>query len=278
MILHLTNGQVTISRDIDFGLTLCDSGQAFRWKRTDGEITGVVSSRLCRIRQDNYGTIIDISKSDYDSFWRNYFAVDDDYSALDLIHDPFLKECMNGRGLRIVRQDFFETLITFIFSAGNNIPSIRRSIEKFCACFGDYIEPDYFSFPRPEQLIGITAGEIFRKTGTRFPRTGESILHAAKLTLAGHFNGIENLPLSEQLYRIKQCYGIGDKIANCVALFGLHNLKAFPIDIWMKRVLAEIYGDTDTDRFGDLAGVAQQFMFCYAREHKERFSRHKKIR
>jgi N-glycosylase/DNA lyase len=272
MLIHLLDGTVEAPYT-DFAMTLCDSGQAFRWKRGADGVAGVARGRVVRIRQSGDEASVDITKAEYDSYWMRYFALDDDYAPLEAAAegDAFFARCLAfGRGLRVARQEFFESLVTFIVSARNNIPRIRGVLERLCEAYGARIDRDNFAFPTPERLAGLTATDVSEACGCGY--RGAFILDAARLTAEGFFDGAGALPYDEQLARLMGCKGVGPKVANCVVLCALHNLAAFPIDVWMERIIQRAYrGSLDTAKFGSLAGMAQQYMFYYALKHKDEF-------
>ena len=272
MVLRLTDGCVeTNGSEIDFGLTLCESGQAFRWERApDGSVRGIAGGRAVAIWQDGPNARLDISRAEYDSFWGGYFSLDDDYSPLNAIalSDGFIAKCLYfGKGLRIVRQDFWETLASFILSANNNIARIKKIIGRLCENYGERVGEFGRAFPPPERLIGIGEADLAKSIGCGY--RAKYLLDAAAKQLEGRFDGIGGDSYETQAGRLTQCAGVGKKVADCVILFGLHNLGAFPVDVWIERIGRAAYGGRlDASNFGDLAGVAQQYLFYYAINNK----------
>ncbi|MCL2082571.1 MAG: DNA-3-methyladenine glycosylase 2 family protein [Oscillospiraceae bacterium] len=276
MLIYLSDDKIDTGHQyIDFKATLCDSGQAFRWRVLPcGTIRGVALGRVVSIRQEgNAAWLENITMEEFLAQWEDYFGIKDDYTILYQAADgdPFFKQCLeSGNGLRVLRQNFWEVLVSFIISSCNNIGRISRIIEKLCMGFGERIAGDAYDFPLPERLACHRKEHISAVSGCGY--RDEYILEAANLMLAGDFNDLDDLPYSQQIHRLKKCRGIGEKVASCTALFGLHNLSAFPVDIWMSRILSQVYsGGLDIEKFGNLAGVAQQYMFYYALKHKDIF-------
>jgi len=273
MIFKLTDEIIEIDSFIDFNLMLCESGQAFRWKNVGGEIRGVAFGKALAIKQDGESVSLSASLDDFENIWRGYFALGDDYSPLSRAaeRDPFFKKCLEyGNGIRIIKQDFWEALASFIFSTQKKIPMIRNIIGKFCECFGERIDEENFAFPKPERIARLDAETISKATGCGY--RGEYVLDAARRVAGGEFEGVEIDDYETQIERLKRCKGVGPKVADCAALFGLHSLGAFPKDVWINRVSEKIYGGKlNAQSFGSLAGVAQQYIFYYAINHKKDF-------
>jgi N-glycosylase/DNA lyase len=221
--------------------------------------------------------LIDISssKKDYDTIWKNYFDLDYDYGMVvdRLIEgsDKFLKEAATyGSGIRILRQDPFEMLISFIISQNKNIPSIKTCIERICETYGTCREDNisgviYYTFPDPNILADAKSEDL---RGLKLGYRDEYIIGAARAVVSGDIDleALEVCSHDEAVETLKIIRGIGDKVANCISLFGLHHIEAFPIDVWMKRVLSEYYQDSfDPGQYRGYAGIIQQYMFYYIR-------------
>jgi N-glycosylase/DNA lyase len=177
-----------------------------------------------------------------------------------------------GAGIRILRQDKWEALCSFIISQCNNIPRIKKIVETLCSTFGDPVELNgktFYTFPSADRVASLEAEDLAPlRCGYRAPY----IIDAARAVASGELN-LEELSRKDfntALKTLKSLNGVGDKVANCVILFGLCMLNAFPIDVWMKKAIKEHYGDGfDPKIFGDYAGIAQQYMFYYARSGEE---------
>lgn len=238
-------------------------GQCFRWdEREDGSFSGIVGGRRVIARQDGGSVVLDGGEEE---FWRRYFDLETDYGALieKFSADPTLKlACEKAGGIRLLRQEPWETLCSFIISQNNNIPRIKGIIGRLCETFGEEIEGG-FAFPSPEVLAGRTVEELAPlRAGFR----AKYILDAAEKVADGRLDlqALESMPLEEARAQLMTIQGVGPKVAECALLYGLHRLEAFPVDTWIKKALARYY----PEGFPELAeprGVAQQFLFHYIR-------------
>lgn len=265
-------------RNKNFNLKqIADSGQCFRMNPIkENRYSLIALDRYIELEQIEEDLIdISCSKMDYESIWKDYFDIEYDYGRIiDDINegsDEFLKEAATyGSGIRILRQDPFEMLISFIISQNKNIPSIKSCIERICETYGKHLEDKasgrkYYTFPTPD-ILARSKREDLRalKLGYR----DEYIIAASKAVDRGEIdlNSLKKLSHEEAVTALKTIKGIGDKVANCISLFGLHHIEAFPIDVWMKRVLSEYYQDRfDPTNYKGYAGIVQQYMFYYIR-------------
>jgi N-glycosylase/DNA lyase len=203
--------------------------------------------------------------------WRQYFDMDFDYAAAraSLGAEGYLAEAAEfGAGIRILRQDKWEALCSFIVSQCNNIPRIKKIIETMCRLFGEPIPFEggaLHSFPSPQRLAALSEEELAPlRCGYRAPY----ILNAARAVADGtlDLDAVARMDALSALRALKALPGVGDKVAGCVALFGFHMMGAFPVDTWMKKVIKEQYGGKlDVSAFGEYAGLAQQYLFFHAR-------------
>ena len=254
-------------------------GQTFRWKPQGSGFSGIALGHAVYAEQNGQRlTLHGVPHSAADDFAR-YFDLERDYAAIQqsYINDPFLTEGIRyAQGLRVLRQPYFETLISFIISANNNVGRISRIVETLCERYG---EPVYggFDFPRPERLAALTADEL-KACGTGY--RADYIIGTAKMVCEGFdLNGVAAMPYGQARETLTALPGVGLKVADCVALYGMGFLSAFPLDVWMRRVICGVYhysGRNDNDlrrfvdtTFGEHAGIAQQYLFHYARHHKE---------
>ncbi|NLI54611.1 MAG: DNA-3-methyladenine glycosylase 2 family protein [Clostridiales bacterium] len=264
---------ITIT-DPDFDIRkIADSGQCFRLNRDeDGGYTLVAWGRMLRLFDMSDGCALDCSQADFDAVWRNYFDLDRDYAAIRSEIDPgdaFLKSaCDYGRGIRMLRQDPFETLVSFIVSQRKNIPAIKRCVEALCARYGEPLgggDAGVFAFPTAERLAAQDeAGFLACSLGYR----AKYVLAAARMAASGalDLDGIGGLDDGALLNALLTVPGVGEKVANCVMLFGYHRLGRFPRDVWINRVEEREYGGAfPLERYPDTAGVLQQYVFYYAR-------------
>lgn len=250
-------------------------GQCFRWKeKENGAFTGIAhGKRLTLTQTEDHITVSGITEDEL-PLWRSYFDLDTDYSAFikKFSADETLKRaCKVSSGIRILRQEPFETLISFIISQNNNIPRISGIIDRLCENFGEKIGNDGdnqggFAFPTARKLSGITADDLAPlRAGFR----ARYIVDAVAKVNSGivDFAEIDALPLDKARERLKVITGVGDKVADCVLLFAFHKLDAFPKDVWVKRLMSEFYPDGLPGCTKGLEGVAQQYLFDYVRNN-----------
>ena len=245
-------------------------GQAFRWKELDGRFCGIAGGRYVEISDngDSTYTVHGIEKSDI-SYWRSYFDLDTDYDALikQFSEDEHMKlACKENPGIRVLRQEPFETLVSFIISQNNNIKRITGIIDRLCESFGEKTDRGYM-FPTLEKLVGVTAEDLAPlRAGFRARYIVDAVekLHSTEVSLDG-IKAMDTTAAREELKKIK---GVGDKVADCVLLFGYHKTDAFPRDVWIKRIEQKLYPDGLPECIKGNEGIAQQFLFDYARTHE----------
>ena len=242
-------------------------GQCFRWKEDEsGAFSAIVSGKPIKTVQN--GDEITIESDHTREFLENYFDLATDYSEYinRFSADPTLKAACDGsHGIRILRQEPFETLISFIISQNNNIPRISGIINRLCESFGGKTD-DGYTFPTANQLYGITPEDLAPlRAGFRV----RYIADAVKRVNSGEidFDEINALPLVPARERLKTIVGVGDKVADCVLLFAFHKLDAFPKDVWVKRLMAEFYPDGLPECAKGAEGIAQQYLFDYVRNN-----------
>lgn len=245
-----------------------ECGQCFRWNAgIDGGYTGVVGNRVLRVGEIEGRVVCSAPEGDL-PFWESYFDLDTDYSGIDafLSGGGYLKDCAEyGLGIRILRQEPWEALCSFIISQCNNIPRIKGIVEALCRNFGDELEPGIFSFPKPERIAPLSEAEL---APLRCGYRAEYILNAARQVCEGqlNFDELASMDGEEAFAKVTALKGVGKKVANCFMLYGLHRMDRFPIDVWMKRALKEHFPpDFDPGIFGEYSGLAQQYIFYYAR-------------
>lgn len=240
-------------------------GQCFRFKEiSDGEFEGIAGNKYVRLFQKNDGIEIDCSEGDL-SFWQDYFDISLDYTSLldSFGKDETLKAACYGRKIRVLKQLPFETLISFIISQNNNIKRITGIIDRLCENFGEKISGGY-AFPDVAVLAELSEDDLAPlRAGFR----AKYIIDAAKKVGSGevNFEKIREMPDNEAREALKIIKGVGDKVADCVLLFGLYRTAAVPKDVWIKRVNAYYYPNGFPECVGNYAGIAQQYLFDYAR-------------
>lgn len=258
-------------RELDVVKTF-ECGQCFRWRPgEDGIYRGVASGRAARVYPRDGAVYIEANEDDI-PFWREYFDLGTDYEAARRSVEvcDYLRECAEyGAGIRILRQDKWEALCSFIISQCNNIPRIRGIVERLCELFGDELETPWgraYSFPEAGRLARLEPEDLAPlRSGYRAPY----IIAAARAVDSGELDleATAELPCAEARRVLKALPGVGDKVANCAVLFGLHRMDAFPIDVWVKKALREnMPAGFDPESLGEYAGLAQQYMFFRERE------------
>lgn len=205
--------------------------------------------------------------------WAPYFDLDTDYTrfqaALAVSPDPFLRAAAeHGKGIRILRQDPWEMLISFLISQRKSIPAIKRAIELLCTHFGAPLPDGGFAFPTAKALAEAP-GEALRACGLGY-RT-PYIAAAAQSVAAGEtdLSALSALPDEELEPALRRLPGVGPKVAACIMLFGFHRLRAFPRDVWMNRAALLCGGDFALCGCDGFEGVVQQYIFCYARQERD---------
>lgn len=275
-----------------------ECGQAFRWKREeDNSYTAVAFNKVINVKKDNGDIIfLNTNMEDFYNTWYNYFDLDRDYGEIKehLSKDPILKEATKyGDGIRILNQEPFETIISFIISANNQIPRIKKSIDLIASNYGKKIlynvdknyenqswetekTHEYYGFPTAEDLSKVSVEEL--KEISRVGFRADRIIKTSKIIAENgiDIDSIYDLSRDEGKELLMTLPGVGPKVSDCILLFAFDKDEAFPVDVWVKRVMEHFYLKEDTNVkhigqhgariFGNLAGFAQQYLFYYARE------------
>lgn len=286
--IEISNNNININMHDTFSLedTLF-SGQAFRWKPYKSGFRGIVGEKVCYVSQNgNIITFHDTDINTFDDIWKDYFALDTDYSAIRsaLEYDANVRKALEYcSGIHIMHQPLWETTISFIISANNNIPRISGIIEKLSAKFGTRIastDEELYAFPTPTQLAEASVADI-RSCGAGYRDV--YIKKTAEAFASGDFDAQKlcSLPYSEAKKYIMTLYGVGSKVADCILLFAAGFQEAFPVDVWVKKVVCELYLGIDdakavsaskiekfaAEHFTHYAGYAQQVLFHYMRNY-----------
>lgn len=264
-----------------------ECGQCFRWKKEeDGSYTGVIKSGVVNIatNKDNKTILTCEIENNIQECIEEYFDMKRDYSNIKSIisvDDNNMVEAIKyGYGIRILRQDSWEMLISYIISAANNIPRISKTIENISKAYGKKIifcDKEYYLFPTPEELSKASIEDL-RALNLGF--RDKYVYNATKAVLEGKINlkEIEEMPYKEAKKELMKLDGVGAKVADCILLFSMNKVEAFPIDTWIKKVMIKLYNTKDnlkdiencaTERFGEYAGIAQQYLFYYMRENDD---------
>lgn len=246
-------------------------GQCFRWRETaPGIFSGTAGGRRLVLTQQN------LPQLKQDPFWRSYFDLDTDYDALhrqlSTLHPNLREAAQHGAGIHILRQDPWEALCSFILSQNNNIPRIQGIVDRLCGesegtntlDAGFQESPAAHPFPRPEALASLTETDL---APLRCGFRARYILDAARKVADGTvpLEKLRTSPLVEARTALMQIVGVGPKVADCTLLYGLHRMEAFPVDVWMKRAMTQWFPGIDPASFGPAAGLAQQYIFDWAR-------------
>ncbi|NRT78154.1 DNA-3-methyladenine glycosylase family protein [Clostridium beijerinckii] len=278
-----------------------ECGQIFRFEEVaENDFIVIAFGRLIEVKEDGNDVIIyNSTKEDFQNIWLKYFDLDRDYSVIkdELSKDVLLKQSIEfGYGVRVLNQDPFEMLLSFIISARNNIPSIKKTVNKISNKWGKeiiYKDKTYYAFPNIDEIKDATLEEI-QETGASFrskyifdtiknvynSKSGKGNLKTNDTNeyIKYDLDYIKNLDDDECHNALQEFKGVGSKVADCIMLFSMEKTSAFPVDVWVKRAMIHFYGAEDAslnkirifgrNKFGKLAGFAQQYLFYYARENK----------
>ena len=261
-----------------FQLTkIAESGQCFRWQELGPDFFGIPAGGgyITARQPDDRTLLLDCTPEAYESYWRSYFGLYDNYELFYKTaaaeQGTYLYEAVKAAdGVRILSQDFWETLVSFLISQNNNLPRIKKTISKMCESLGtpEYSRRGilYYKFPEPEALTDRAA---LRALGLGY--RDKYIAELAENVRDGKINlaDFKAMETPDARKALKKIMGIGDKVADCILLFGLHRLEAFPVDVWIKRIITEQYGGQfPLERYDGFAGVVQQYIFYFAQLQK----------
>jgi len=250
-------------------------GQCFRFKENeDGSFWGVAFGKVITLIKTDDNLTLFTNEEDFQNIWRSYFDLDIDYTKikedLSKIHPTLAQAAKFAPGIRILRQEPFEALISFIISQNNNIKRISGIVERLCTLWGEEIAEGVFAFPTVDALSKLSAEDLAPiRAGFR----ARYIVDAVKKVKSGEIDleKLNSLSFENAKAQLMKITGVGEKVAHCVLLYGLHRLEGFPMDVWMKRAMAVLFPDLSGEDFGEFAGIAQQYIFHYARLHPELF-------
>jgi len=279
--IEFCNGDTIITGIRHFDLAqILDCGQAFRWSvqychcgldPQSSFFTGIAHGRRLNLEiSDDTLVLKNVTLAEFEATWKNYLDLERDYSHLRKIFDTDanLKKALEfSPGLRLMRQDTWEILISFILSQNSNIPRIKKMITLLCEIFGQVLPCGGYAFPTPDALARLDESALEPiRTGYRAPY----IIDAARRVANGTLDLAALHTQSTHVVRneLLAVHGVGPKVAECVLLFGFGRIECFPLDVWMKRVMADMYPDGFPAGLSEFAGIAQQFLFHYARMAK----------
>lgn len=288
IVFEQGNTIVKDTKDFNIEQTL-ECGQCFRFDKI-GELEYVIVAKgnLLRIKQDGSDLIFfDTDKETVENVWFEYFDLNRDYGEIKkflLSKDNTLETAIREKyGIRILNQEFHETVISFIISQNKQIPQIKQIVKRISVQYGNYLGEingeKYYSFPDVKTLGSITESDYREmKTGFRAPYLKDASDKLADGLLCEEM--FRNMHEDEARNTLITVKGIGEKVANCVLLFSLGYRNAFPVDVWIKRIMESLYFKEETSKeiiqefaknqYGEYGGYAQQYLFCYGRENKEK--------
>ena len=256
-------------KEFDLAQTL-DCGQAFRWSDSGGgRWCGIAFNRYLEIERSGDGFVLyNTSPEDFEGLWRKYFDLDRDYGAIisDISENEILRTASQyGYGIRILAQEPWEALCSFIISQNNNIPRIKGIIERLCENFGERCG-DMYTFPTAERLAALTVDDLAPlRSGFR----AKYIIDAAQKVATGDIDleSLKNTDADTARDILMTIKGVGPKVADCALLFGLGHISAFPRDVWIKRAMQDLFGGELPECAVPHAGIVQQYIFYYTREN-----------
>lgn len=250
-----------------------DCGQAFRWTKHENTWQGAAFGKVLNVYQDGENIVFDCNKEDFENIWREYFDLNTDYEKIktELCEmNEVLKEAAQfAPGIRILKQEPWEALCSFIISQNNNIPRIKGIVARLCENFGDDLGGIY-SFPSAEKIAKLNEDDLaVIRSGFR----AKYILSAAKAISENTVDvkGLYTISLEDARKELMTIKGVGPKVADCVLLYGFHRTECFPLDVWMKRAMAMLFPNNTPEDFGTNAGIAQQYIFHYSRMNPHLF-------
>ena len=271
--IQFKNSNVYIKGIEEFDLPhTLDCGQAFRWKQDqNGVWSGVAYNKFLQLEKLCDGTIIlyNTTKTDFENIWYDYFDLGRNYTEIKefLSSNETLKKASEySFGIRILNQEPFETLCSFIISQNNNIKRIKGIIERLCENFGEE-KNGFYTFPTPQKIASLTLEDLaVLRSGFR----AKYLLDAANKVYSGEINldSLKDMPLDNAREELMKIKGVGPKVADCCLLFSHKHIDAFPKDVWIKRAMETMFNGDLPEFARKYAGIAQQYIFFYARDTK----------
>lgn len=278
----------------DFDLDqIFDCGQCFRWDRNDdGSYSGIAfgtPSRIKWYKDEKRLEIHNCGEKEFNDIWKKYFDLDRDYGQIKKYlseHDEVIKSAIKyGSGIRILNQDKWETLLSFIISQNNNIPRIKKCINSLAENLGEkvgqYEGKEYYDLPSADTLASANLDDL---APCRLGYRAKYLIETAKAVKADGMEslyglGNEDVTAAEAVEALRKYCGVGPKVANCISLFSMGKIDSFPIDVWVRKVMNRLYGIDEKDvkkmvsiaqeRFGNYGGIAQQYLFYYITHNRK---------
>ncbi len=251
---------------------ICESGQCFRMQSAGDDTYQVIAgNHYLEVKQQGRECFFDCDEKEYETFWMEYFDLDRDYGAYIRQINPndkyLCRAAHAGEGIRILRQDLWEMIVSFLISQQNNIPRIRRCIQNICERYGEKMISSqgkvYYAFPQARELSLLEEDELKKcNLGYR----SKYVVRSARSVVQGEvkLDEIEKMPYKRAKEELMKLFGVGEKVADCICLFALHHLQAFPKDTHILQVLKEHYKrGFPNRRYRGFQGVMQQYIFYY---------------
>ncbi|MBR4910936.1 MAG: DNA-3-methyladenine glycosylase 2 family protein [Clostridia bacterium] len=268
IIIENKKVRIKNAQNFDLAQTL-DCGQAFRWREDENGVwRGIAGGRYIELYGDNGDIVIENSdENDFKEFWFDYFDLSRDYGKIIESfkgNKTLAAAAKAASGIRILRQEPWEALCSFIISQNNNIPRIKGIIDRLCESFGEKKEKA-FAFPAAEVIAGLTPEDLAPiRSGFR----AKYIIDAARRVSSGEIDleALRDLSYDNAQSALLKIKGVGPKVADCALLYGCGHIEAFPKDVWIKRALTEFFGGEIPECAKNNAGIAQQYIFYYIRE------------
>lgn len=266
---------VNITKDNFSIRQICESGQCFRLCRmegTSGEKYGLTAlGRYLEIEQKQNEVFFHCTQEEFEELWRDYFDLEEDYgkiiNMIDSKDSYLLKAAAYGSGMRILRQDLWEMIVSFIISQQNNIKRIRKCIELLCQKYGEEKRTEngrsYHLFPAPDVLAKAAIEDL---SACNLGYRGKYIQKTARSVVSGEIDldAVKQMDYDAAMEELCRLSGVGTKVANCICLFALHKTEAFPVDTHIQKVLKEQYpSGFPFERYAGYAGTLQQYIFYY---------------
>lgn len=248
-----------------------DCGQAFRWEEKDGFWQGVAFDRFLKLKKNDDGSVIlfDTTEEDFNNIWIDYFDLNRDYNEIitAVSNNEILKTaCEYGKGIRVLNQEPWETLCSFIISQNNNIKRIKGIISRLCENFGEE-KNGYYTFPTAEKIAKLTLEDLaVLRSGFRAKYILDAAIKVSNSEV--DLNALKNMSVDQAREELMKIKGVGPKVADCALLFSHKHIEAFPKDVWIKRAMEKLFGGELPKEAVQYAGIIQQYIFFYARETK----------
>lgn len=251
---------------------ICISGQCFRMQPKGGGTYSVIAGdKYIEVKQNGDTCTFHCDEEEFETFWKQYFDLENDYQAYIDCIDPKDEYLINsvrmGSGIRILQQDLWEMIVSFLISQQNNITRIRKCIQNLCECYGEEKVDDngnvYYAFPRPEDLAWLEEDAL---KDCNLGYRSKYVVRTAKSIVSGEVDleTISKLSYKEAKQELLKLFGVGEKVADCICLFALHHMDAFPVDTHIDQALKKHYRrGFPKRRYKGCRGVMQQYIFYY---------------